>query len=502
MKRRNLLEKFGTRFQIASVRYMLGAVSLFLASTSLIAMNTTPVLAESLHDALVSAYNTNPGLDAERARLRATDEEVPRARSGFRPNLSGEADRQFQSTNAGIRSATGIVGSTGDGFRYPKGYTVSLAQSIFSGFRTLNSVREAEATVEAGREDLRNVQQTILLQAATVYVDVIRDQAIVRLRESNVRVLSQDLNAANDRFDVGEVTKTDVAQARARRARAVSALDLARSNLRTSRATYERVVGHPPSNLRTPPSIMRLLPASLPEAERIADTEHPTIMAAIFREIIAKHTVRRIIGEFLPSVDVAASYDRGWDPSRFTHDTETTTVTGRVTMPFYQAGEVSARVRQAKQVRVQRRREIDQASTEIKEGSVSAWSRLSAARAQIESDRTQVEANQVALSGVREEERVGQRTILDTLDAEQELLNSQVAFETTRRDLIVAHYSVLSSIGRLSVYHLNLATEAYDPRQHLDDVRHKWFGIRIEHENGHVEHIDAHQVDATEGSYK
>ena len=473
-----------------------------LAAAAFVSTGVQHASAESLHEALVSAYNTNPALSAERARLRATDEEVPRARSGFRPNISGNAESGLRKTNTGIPRAGNVVGSANDGKTYPKGYTVSLAQSIFAGFRTLSSVREAEATVEAGREDLRNVQQTILLQAATAYVDVIRDQAIVRLRESNVRVLAQDLNAANDRFDVGEVTKTDVAQARARRAGAVSALDLARSNLRTSRATYERVVGHPPGHLRTPGSIQRALPSSLPSAEQIADTEHPTIMAAIFREIVAKHSIRRITGEFLPNVDLEASYSRGWNPSRAVHDTEATTVTGRVTMPFYQAGEVSARVRQAKEIRVQRMREIDQASTEIKEGVVTAWSRLQAARAQIRSDRTQVEANRVALSGVREEERVGQRTILDTLDAEQELLNSQVALETTRRDLTVAYYSVLSSVGRLTVYHLNLATVVYDPRAHLDNVRHKWFGIRIEHEGGHVEHIDAHQTDGLVGSFK
>ena len=297
------------------------------------------------------------------------------------------------------------------------------------------------------------------------------------------------------------MTKTDTAQARARRAGAVSTLDLAKSNLRTSRATYERVVGHPPTRLRAPPSLMPLLPRALPEAVQIGEAEHPTIMAAIFREILARHSIRRITGELLPDVDLEASYSRRWDPSRFTKDTETTTVTGRVTMPFYRSGEVSARVRQAKQTRVQRQREIDQASTEVKEGVVTAWSRLQAAQAQIRSDRTQVEANQVALAGVREEEKVGQRTVLDVLDAEQELLNSQVTLETTRRDLTVAQYAVLSSVGRLTVYHLQLATDAYNPALHLESVRHKWFGLKIEHGDGHIEHLDASHMDAGAASY-
>ena len=344
--------------------------------------------------------------------------------------------------------------------------------------------------MEAGREDLRNIEQTTMLEGTTAYMDVIRDQAVVRLRENNVKVLSKDLSAAQDRFDVGEVTKTDVAQARARRAGAVSTLDLAKSNLRTSRATFERVVGHPPTRLKQPPSIMRLIPSSLTEAERIGETEHPTIMAAIFIEIVARHAIRRITGELLPDVDLEASYSRRWDPTRLIHDTETTTVTGRVTVPFYRAGEVSARIRQAKQIRVQRLREIDRASTEVKEGVVAAWSRLQAALAQIQSDRTQVEANRVALTGVREEERVGQRTILEVLNAEQELLNSQVSLETTRRDLTVAHYALLSSIGRLTVYQLRLNVAAYQPQDHLDNVRHKWFGISIEHQDGQIEQLN------------
>ncbi len=454
-------------------------------------VSTNGASAESLRSALVSAYNTNPALDAERARQRATDEEVPRARSGFRPQITGSADRGFNSSNTGLRSPGGIIGSTGDGFTYPKGYSLSLAQSIFAGFRTLNSVREAEATVEAGREDLRGNEQTTLLDAVTAYMDVFRDRAIVRLRENNLKVLTKDLNAAKDRFEVGEVTKTDVAQARARRAGAVSRLDLARANLRTSRATYEQVIGHAPSNLRVPPSIMRLIPNTLTEAINIADAEHPTVMAAVFREIVARHTIQRIRGELLPDVDLEASYSRRWDPSRAIHDTETTSVTGRVTVPFYRGGEVSARVRQAKHTRNQRQREVDAASTQIKSSAVAAWSQLQAARAQIVSDRTQVEANRVALSGVREEERVGQRTILDVLNAEQELLNSQVNLEATRRDLTVAHYAMLAAIGRLTVVRLGLHTEQYDAQYHLDVVRHKWYGLSIEHEDGRILHFDA-----------
>src|SRR5215510_12071888 len=205
------------------------------------------VRAETMNEALASAYKVNPRLDAARATLRATDEEVPRAISGYRPTVTGTADSSFQNQNTRPNLPGAGIGNSN-----PRGYALQLVQPIFKGFQTVNDVSEAEATVRAGRETLRSVEQSVLLEAVTAYMDVVRDQAIVRLRENNVTVLTRDLRATQDRFNVGEVTRTDVAQAQARRAAAVSALDLAKSNLQTSRATYERVIGHPPSNLVEP----------------------------------------------------------------------------------------------------------------------------------------------------------------------------------------------------------------------------------------------------------
>jgi len=439
--------------------------------------------AETLNQAMSSAYRYSPRLDAERARLRATDEEVARAMSGYRPNISAGADLTYQD------SRTRPSGLNNGGNR-SRGYDISLVQPIFRGFQTTNAVNEAESAVRAGRETLRDVERQVLLEAATFYMDVVRDQAVVRLQENNANVLSRELKATQERFSVGEVTRTDVSQSVARRAGSVSQLDLAKANLKTSRANYERVTGNPPSNLSSPPAPERLLPKTLDEAIGIGTRENPLVVAALYREQGARYTVDRIRGELLPQVQVEASWAERWDPSRTVEESETGTVTGRVSVPIYQGGEVHARVRQAKHTHVSRLQEVEQVRTEVRQSIVAAWSQLQAARAQLVSDQTQVEANRTALSGVREEEKVGQRTLIEVLNAEQELLIAQVTLETTRRNLIVAAYNVLSSIGRLDSLSLGTASEVYDPEQHYLEVRRQWYGVSITHENGRRERLD------------
>jgi outer membrane protein len=460
-----------------------GASAIVLAAVLTLA-SSFGARAETLNEALSSAYKRNPRLDAERARLRATDEEVPRAISGYRPTITGSADVNYENTST--RPPTGSSGES-----HPRGYSVSLTQPLFRGFRVVNTVREAEATVRAGRETLRTVEAAVLLEAVTAYMDVVRDQAIVRLRENNVTVLTRELRATQDRFAVGEVTRTDVAQAQARRAGAVSALDLARANLQTSRATYERVIGHPPSNLVEPREHTRLVPKSLEEAIAISAQENPNVVAALYREQAARHAVERIKGELLPEVSLEANYTRRFDPAPSIEATETTTVTGRLNVPFYTGGEVQARVRQAKHTHVSRLQEIEQARTEVQAQVVAAWSQLLASRAAVESDQAQVEANRTALAGVREEERVGQRTLLDVLNAEQELLNAEVNLITDRRNLVVASYTVLSTIGRLNIQELGVTDLVYDPDVHYHEVRRKWFDINITHGDGRREVLEA-----------
>ena len=447
------------------------------------AMHPAVVAAETLHEALASAYKYNPRIDAERARLRATDEEVARANSGYRPSISGSADitHEWQKTRPP---------AAGDGGNTSKGYSVAASQSLFSGFRTFNAVNEAEAVVRAGRELLRDIEQAVLLDAVTAFMDVVRDQAILRLRENNVNVLSRELQATRDRFAVGEVTRTDVAQAEARRAGSISALDLARSNLKISRAAFERIVGHAPTRLVEPRGPYSRLPRSQDEAVSVAIRESPSVVAALYREQAARFTVDRIWGELLPEVRLEAGYSQRFTPSDTIDEREGATVTGRVNIPIYEGGEVHARVRQAKHTHLSRLQEIEQFRTEAREGVFSAWAQHAAARAQLESDQAQVAAARTALTGVREEQKVGQRTILDVLNAEQEFLTAQVSLETTRRNLVVTSYLVQRSVGRLTSEQLSLTKLVYDPEVHYQDVRRKWWGISITHSDGRQEKLD------------
>ena len=443
----------------------------------------SPATAETLQEALTLTYQSNPKIDAERARLRATDEGVPQAKAGFRPSANASANMGFSSQHSNPALST-------DGILHPSGIGVSVTQPIFSGFRTVNTVREAEANVRAGRENLRLIEAQVLLDAVTAYADVIRDGALVNLRERNVAVLTTELTSAEARRAVREVTRTDVAQAQARRAKSISALDLARSNLKTSRAVYERVVGRPPQNLTEPAQPTKLIPSGVEDVIKIAEKENPNVVGALYREQAARHEVDRIWGELLPEVRLEAGYTQAFNAATQVNATNTATVTGRVNVPLYEGGETKARVRAAKHTHVSRLQEIEQARTETQATAVSAWSRLEATRTQVAQDKVQVDSARIALEGVREEERVGQRTLLDVLNAEQELLDAQVSAVTDRHDMTIAAHAVLAAIGRLDGSSLQLGDSQYDPTVHYEDVERKWFGVSITHPDGRVELLD------------
>lgn len=435
---------------------------------------------ESLSEALASAYANNPRINAERARLRATDEELAKAQSGYRPTFFGTADWTFwQKTETAPRN------NQADGVTNPKVITLNARQPIYQGGRTVNTVRQADAVILASREQLRGVEQQLFIEGVTAYANVIRDQAIFRLRQSNVEVLSKELRATEERFAVGEVTKTDVAQARARRAASVSALDVAKSNLRSAIADYERVTGHPPTSLEEPSVRADLIPPGVEEAVEIAVTGHPDVIAAAFFERAAGFAVKTVEGELLPELNLEATYVDRIDPNRFADRQEQGTVVARLTVPFYQAGEVDARIRQAKEERIGRLEDVEQARVQIRAQTSSAWSEYVAAQAQLESDKVQVESAQIALDGVREEEKVGQRTLLDVLDAEQERLNAGVQLVTTERNLIVASYTLIASMGRLTAIDLSLPTAQYDVEENYHEVNGKWWGTSIEREEGY-----------------
>jgi len=455
-----------------------------------------PASAETLEQALTDAYLINPVLNTERARLRATDEQVALAKSGLRPFISGSGDvgvthtrtvtQRVPPTTIEVPQAMGppaqivLPGSGGvsNATTNPRGVSVQLTQPLFEGFQNLNAIRQAKSTVQAARESLRSVEQTVLLDAVTAYVNVVRDTAIVRLRENDVKVLTEQLKATKDRFDVGEVTRTDVAQAEARRSEALSTLAAAQANLKTSNAAYEQIIGHPPGNLETPPSIRHLLPSTLDDSMTLGDGENPIILAAVYQEEASLYAVQQIMGELLPVVTLEAQYDKHFDESQTIESIETTTVTGRVNVPFYQGGSVSARVRQAKETNNQLKKEVEDARLRVHADVIANWGILQSSGPAITSAQAAVDANKIALTGVREEEKVGQRTTLDVLDAQRELLNSQIGLVTALRDRIVAEYSLYVAIGRMDAQTLGLSVPYYDPIEHYDTVKNKWFGLR------------------------
>ena len=366
----------------------------------------------------------------------------------------------------------------GGGTTHPHGYAVQLSQPVFEGFQNINAVRQAKSTVQAAREALRSVEQTVLLDAVTAYVNVVRDQAVVRLRENDVKVLSEQLKATQDRFDVGEVTRTDVAQAEARRSEALATLAAAQANLKTSRAAYQQIIGHPPGNLVTPPSIRHILPGTLNEAMTLGDGENPIILAAVYDEEASLYAVDQIMGEMLPDVRLEAEYEKRFDESQSLKELETTTVTGRVNVPFYQGGSVSARVRQAKETNNQLKKQVEDSRLRVHADVIANWGILQSSGPAITSAQAAVAANKIALTGVREEEKVGQRTTLDVLDATRELLNSQIGLVSALRDRVVAEYSLHAAIGRMDAQTLGLSVPYYDPIEHYDIIKNKWFGLR------------------------
>src|SRR5262245_56531608 len=475
-----------------------------------------PARAETIEEALADAYLINPVLNAERARVRAIDEEVALAKSGLRPFIFGSADTSFLNTNTSVNQGSGcntLSSDTGlltgpvnqafptnaptttgaiplsdafgqgnaqedDGVTHPRGYAVNLTQPLFEGFRNLNAIRQAKSTVQAAREALRTVEQTVLLDAATAYVNVVRDQAIVRLRENDVAVLTEQLKATKDRFDVGEVTRTDVAQAEARRSEALATLAAAQANLKASRAAYEQIVGHPPGNLVTPASIRHLLPSTLDEAMTLGDGENPLILATVYNEESSLYAVERIMGEMLPDVQLEAQYEKRFDTFSTSDSQETTRVVGRLNVPFYQGGGVSARVRQAKETNNQLKKEVEDARLRVHADVIANWGILQSSGPAITSAEAAVAANKIALTGVREEEKVGQRTTLDVLDAQRELLNSQIGLVTALRDRVVAEYALYTAVGRMDAQTLGLRVPYYDPIEHYDIVKNKLFGLR------------------------
>jgi outer membrane protein len=355
---------------------------------------------------------------------------------------------------------------------------VTVTQNVYSGMRTVNSTRSAEAAVRGARETLRNTEQNVLLDAVIAYMDVLRDSAIVELQRQNLEALREQQRATRDRFDVGELTRTDVAQADARVALAESQLTAARAQLNASRAAFQRDIGVAPGRLTPARPVENRLPTSLEASIAASENQHPALAASRHGVDVASLQVKVAEGELLPVVSIQGTVSRDHDPSSTVDRNDSASVFGRLTVPIYQGGGEYSRVRQSKETLGQRRLEADVVRDQVRAAVVQSFGLLSAARFQVEAAQAQVNAAQIALDGVREEYRVGQRTTLDVLNAQAELVNARTNVITAQRDRVVTSYSLLAAIGRLSAEELKLQVQAYAPEIHYNQVRDSWFGIR------------------------
>jgi outer membrane protein len=429
--------------------------------------------------ALVQAYQNNPQLNAQRAATRAVDESVGIALGGYRPRVTGTASLAEVFIDQTSRASAGGT-SRSKGSTTVDTYGVTATQTLFNGFQTGNRTRQAEAQVFASRETLRNTEQTILLNAATAFMNVLRDTALLELQKSNVNVLEATLRQTRDRFNVGEVTRTDVAQAESRLAGGRSSLLQAESNLTTSKATYRQVIGVEPGKLAAATPVDRFLPRTLPASLDRGNREHPAITAASYNVDAQLFQVKIAEGALYPTLQVQGAANKSFGSATSLQILESfnASVTGSLSVPIYQGGGEYATIRQAKETLGQRRIDLDTAREQVQQSITQAWGQLQAAKAQIEATQAQVAAAEIALNGVREEARVGQRTTLDVLNAQQDLVTARSNLVTAQRDRIVASYTVLTAIGGLSPQVLGLRITNYDPMVHYQQVRDSWFGVR------------------------
>jgi len=458
------------------------AVTGAAASVLLLAlMGPLPALADTIEAALVRAYQNNPQLNAQRAIVRSTDEGVPQALSGYRPKVNVTASAGYQYTDTNLTSGgspNAIVRTENHGANAPRSVGATIVQNVFNGQVTANKTRAAEGLVSGAREALRNIEQTVLLGAATIYMDYLRDSAIVEVQKSNVRVLEQTLKQTKDRFNVGEVTRTDVAQSEAQLAAGKTQLLTAEANLVTTRSKFRQIIGNEPEALAPGSPVDRFLPSTLPGAVELSLTQHPNVTAAMFGVDVQHLTVRINEGALLPTVNLQASVNQAYEQQMTVFRSFNAAATAQLTVPIFQGGGEYALIRQSKETLAQQRLNLEQIRDATRANTVTVWGQLEAGKAQVQSAQAQVTASEIALNGVREEAKAGQRTTLDVLNAQQALVNARVALVTAQHDRVVASYGVLNAVGRLSPIVLNLATETYDPSVHYHQVRDSWIGVR------------------------
>lgn len=460
---------------------LVGVVNAVIATAALLMLGV-PAAADTVESALTEAYQSNPQINGQRAVVRETDEQVPQALSGYRPRVGVTASAGIQSLSTTQQLLPQQAGQpaqylTNSGENAPYSIGVTAVQNLYNGFQTANRTRAAESQVSAARATLRVTESTVLLNAITAYMNVLRDYATLKLYQRNVVVLKEELRETRDRFRVQEVTATDISQAQSRLAGAETVVLSAQANFDASAAVYQQVIGHKPGQLAPGSPVDRFSPATLDRAVLLTD-ENPNVITAMYNIDYAQWQEKLAEGALQPQLNLQASMQKSWESQLDYPQSSSILGVAQLTMPIYQGGTEYAAVRQSKETIGQRVLELALARRQVRQTIMQAWSQVAATKMQIASTQIQVTTAENALNGVREEARVGQRTTLDVLNAEQELVSARVAVVTAQRDRVVASYSLLAAEGRLTPEVLGLNVEIYDPAVHYHQVRDMWSGLR------------------------
>jgi TolC family type I secretion outer membrane protein len=453
-------------------------------------MAVHPAAAQTIQDTLSSAYTQSTQLGVSRAQQRATDEQVPQALSNWRPTITatGGITRSHTDTSPPVPNFLGSGLQPGSfGYNTQKTAGVQVVQNIYRGGRTEAQTSQATNVVKAGQAQLKATEQAVLLQAATSYLDVVRDQSTVDLNASNEAVLKRQLDAETDRLRVGEVTRTDVALAEASYQQARAQYTTAVGTLETDRATFQRVVGQAPGKLVQPPFKYEL-PGSLEDAVAEAEANNPNVVAAQYVERAARDGVDLAQGARLPTIQLIGTFERLYPGPNSSSQTlgkgidhiDTGSVEAQITWPLYTGGLTSSQVRESKQTANQNLIAIEDAKRVARQTAIAAWQQLVAAKANIEALTSQVQAAQIGAEGTRQQALVGTATVLDSLTAEQQLLQAQVNLVGAQHDALVDSFTLLSAVGRMTARDLTLPVTIYDPQVNQDRVGDKWFGTGID----------------------
>ena len=477
------------------------SLALALALPGLAAV-AQPARSQTLSEALAHAYASNPSLLAARAQLRSVDENVPQALAGWRPTVSitstaGVTDARGRSLQSGYdpverriffqqpqsqtvltpqRPVTFAVPNTTHVERSTATNSITITQPVFRGGRTVATTRRAENQVLAQRARLLQTEQQVMQQTIEAYVNVIRDQELLRLNINNEQVLTEQLRATSERFRVGEITRTDVAQAESRLAAARASRTQAEGNLQISRATFQRLVGQPPQRL-VAPQPLRPPVRTAQEAGQVAAANNPNVVAALFDEAGARDAIDIQLAALLPQLSVVGQAFRN-DNQLQPHTRQTGgSLTANLTVPIYAGGAEYSAVRQARQQAQQLRQTVDEQRRIAVQQATQAWEQYQASRAQVDSQRAAIRAAEIALDGVQREAIVGSRTTLEVLNQEQELLVNRTNLVQALATAVLQSYSVAAALGRLTAQDLGLDVEPYDMRAYYNAVRNRWAGL-------------------------